>query len=256
MKNLFTLTLILALGAPAAAELAAPALPFIDAAAVRAQPFEKETINIGAAFPGLQTCSFTAVKDKTCVFTCKDGSTVNRPALVSSLVPNGCAKFVMVPGGQPKAAAAGKVYAEGALFAYNRSTRQYDVNTGRTCSVTLWNFRAYNDTQHGSPRDVVSADYTLGGFSDLGNYVSGNAVGSPPEAAFPYTSLQNYLQSGLTKGVDVRILVEGVASAQALVARPVAPTEVYVIKENSASSYFGGDGVKWGYWCDLRGARP
>ncbi|OGR41179.1 MAG: hypothetical protein A2X35_07230 [Elusimicrobia bacterium GWA2_61_42] len=97
MTKTYSMLLILALGAPAAAELAAPQLPFIDAAVVRAQPFEKETINIGAAFPGMQTCGFTAAQGKLCVFTCKDGSTVNRPALASSLVPNGCAKFIMVP---------------------------------------------------------------------------------------------------------------------------------------------------------------
>ncbi len=36
MKNLVTLAMMLALGAPAAAETAAPQLPFLDAAAVRA----------------------------------------------------------------------------------------------------------------------------------------------------------------------------------------------------------------------------
>lgn len=380
MKKNLTLALILALGAPAAAELAAPGLPLIDAASVRASLAEKENINIGAAFPGMQTCGFKAVEGKSCVFACKDGSTVTRPAIQSSLVPNGCAKFVMVPAGAPKAAAAAEavyandrgcsvsveetangytffvqdgarqaflgvlkdyrsgdigafcspaaasrngtevtlscgeqhngglptrgqaaveigdgvtavrvrgevkkplgwktdteisceglrpqkgfrgagpaVSAEGRLFSYNRATKQYDLPTGRSCSVTLKNFKSYNDTEHGSPRDVVSADYVLGGFSDLGNYVTGNAVGTPPEPAFPYVSFQNYLQSGLTKGVDVRITMDGVSSAEALLARPLPPTDVYVTKENSMTSYFGGDGVKWGYWCDLRGGRP
>jgi hypothetical protein len=41
--------MILTLGAPAAAELAAPELPSIDAAVVRSQPFEKESIKISAA---------------------------------------------------------------------------------------------------------------------------------------------------------------------------------------------------------------
>lgn len=106
MKMTFRFLLILALVVPAAAESAAPELPFIDAAVVRSRPFEKENINIGAAFPGMQTCGFTAVHGRTCVFTCKDGSTVNRPAIQSSLVPDGCAKFIMVPAGAPKASAA------------------------------------------------------------------------------------------------------------------------------------------------------
>ena len=162
-----------------------------------------------------------------------------------------------VSAGADKARGSGaQVYAEGRLFAYNRATRQFDTPTGRACSVTLRNFKTFNDTAHGSPRDVVAADYVLGGFSDLGNYVSGTADGTPPEAAFPYTTLQNYLQSGLAKGVDVKIVMDGVASAQDFVSRPKPPTEVYVTKENSMTSYFGGDGVKWGYWCDLRGARP
>jgi hypothetical protein len=106
MKNIFTLSLILALGAPAAAELSAPELPFIDAAAVRAQPFEKENINIGAAFPGMQVCKFAGVQGDTCSFACKDGSTVKRPRLNSTVAQNGgCAMMVMVPAGGPKAAA-------------------------------------------------------------------------------------------------------------------------------------------------------
>lgn len=111
MKIMTNLVLILALGAPAAAELAAPQLPSFDAALVRAGLAEKENIDIGAAFPGMQTCAFKAAENKTCVFACKDGSTVTRPAIQSSLVPNGCAKFVMVPAAAPKAAAAETVYA-------------------------------------------------------------------------------------------------------------------------------------------------
>lgn len=105
MKNTLAFTLILALGAPASAELAAPGLPFIDAAVVRSQPFEKENINLGAAFPGMQVCNFKAVEGKNCLFACKDGSIVSRPAIVSSLVPNGCAKFVMVPAAAAQQAA-------------------------------------------------------------------------------------------------------------------------------------------------------
>lgn len=107
MKNIFTLTLLFALGAPAAAELAAPQLPFIDAAVVRAQPFDKENINIGAAFPGMQVCKFAGVQGDTCSFACKDGSTVKRPRLNSTVAQNGgCAMMVMVPAGGAKAAAA------------------------------------------------------------------------------------------------------------------------------------------------------
>jgi hypothetical protein len=106
MKNKIAFALILALGAPAAAELAAPELPFIDAAVVRSQPFEKESINIGAAFPGMQACKFTGVQGDTCSFACKDGSTVKRPRLNSTVAQNGgCPVMVMVPAGAPKAVA-------------------------------------------------------------------------------------------------------------------------------------------------------
>lgn len=72
-------------------------------------------VNVGAAFPGMQTCSFTAVKDNTCVFTCKNGATVTRPVLQSSLVANGCAKFVMIPSDKNKAA---QSWADAAKAAY------------------------------------------------------------------------------------------------------------------------------------------
>lgn len=256
MTRTFALTLILALGAPAAAEPAAPELPLIDAAVVRAQPFEKENINIGAAFPGMQVCKFTGVQGDTCSFACKDGSVVKRPRLNSAIAQNGgCPTMVMVPAAGEKGRSSAQTYAQGALFAYNRDTRQFDIRTGRACSVTLKNFKSYNDTEHGTPRDVVSAEYVLGGFSDLGSYTAGTAVGSAPEALAPYVSLQNYLPSGLSKGIDVKIFVDNVPSAQALLSRPAPPTSVYVTKENTMSSYFGGDGVKWGYWCDLRGAQ-
>lgn len=107
MKMTFQFLLILALGAPAAAELSAPQLPLIDAAVVREVPFEKENINIGAAFPGMQACKFTGVQGDTCSFACKDGSTVKRPRLNSTVAQNGgCPVMVMVPAGAPKAAPA------------------------------------------------------------------------------------------------------------------------------------------------------
>lgn len=100
MNKTFALSLILAAAAPAAAELPAMELTAIDASAVRAQPFESGKINIGAAFPGMQACNFTAVQGDTCSFTCKDGSTVKRPRLNSSVAQNGgCPFMVMVPAG-------------------------------------------------------------------------------------------------------------------------------------------------------------
>lgn len=325
MKNNIAFALILALAAPAAAQQAAPGLPPIDAAAVRALPLETGVIRPVLAkdfFDGGP--AITPVEDADYVCQDKGGGYAIRAAGRSSKIwqLDGLASgaeeglelgkvFVDMSGlpqrldasgylsfgdqelkidlslrrdqktggmaltaklnGQasplknvpcrsaaaPKAYAAGPaVRAEGRLFSYNRATRQFDIPAGRSCAVTLKNFRSYNDTEHGSPRDVVSADYVLEGFADLGNYVSGNAVGTPPEPAFPYVSFQNYLQSGLTKGVDVRITMDGVSSAAALLARPLPPVDVYVTKENSMTSYFGGDGVKWGYWCDLRGGRP
>lgn len=319
MKNNIAFALILALAAPAAAELAAPRLPPIDAAAVRAGVADRAWDIKQAAFEGP---AITKVEDPD--YICQgagggyairssgrssriwqldgagsgaaEGLELNKVFIDGSGLPRSLKAegYLSFPGqelkvglalrqdpknggemsmtvtvggeatplknvpcvsaGADKSRAAGaQVYAEGRLFSYNRATKQFDTPTGRACSVTLRNFRSYNDTEHGSPRDVVSADYVLGGFSDLGNYVSGNAVGTPPEPAFPYVSFQNYLPSGLTKGIDVSITMDGVSSAAALLARPLPPTDVYVTKENSMSSYFGGDGVKWGYWCDLRG---
>jgi hypothetical protein len=154
-----------------------------------------------------------------------------------------------------KSRAAGvSVYAEGTLFSYNRETRDYDLNTGRSCSVTLEKFKSYIDTEHGSPREVVSARYSLGGFPEPGNYASGTAIGGTPTASFPYVTLENYQSSGLASGTRVKILLEGVPSAQALLDGKVPSAEIYVTNENSVSSYFGGDGVGWGYLCDLRPA--
>ncbi|MCM2267792.1 MAG: hypothetical protein NDI60_08490 [Elusimicrobiales bacterium] len=149
---------------------------------------------------------------------------------------------------------AASVYAEGHLYAYNRATKQYDTDMFLRCSVTLDNFKSYLDTQHGSPREVVSADYRLGGFPELGKLAAGNAVASAPDQYSDYVNLQGYYQSGLSKGVDVNIFIDKVPSAQAFLAGPGTPEHVYVTMENSATSYFGGNGVKWGYWCDLRGA--
>lgn len=81
MTKTYAMFLILALGAPAAAELAAPELPFIDAAVVRAQPFEKGDLNIDAAF-------------------------VKRPGLAATVQQNGGRPApVTAPAGAPKAAA-------------------------------------------------------------------------------------------------------------------------------------------------------
>jgi hypothetical protein len=315
MKNAYSLILTIALAAPAAAQQAAPGLPLLDAAAVRALQAETAVPAAGKAlFDGP---AVTAVVDADYVCQGEGGGYAIRSAGRSSRIwqldasadeglelnkvyidrsglpqalkaegylsfpgqelkvelslrrapANGAMALTAKVGGEtvlrgvpcrsgaaPKAIAGGpSVHAEGRLFSYNRATRQFDIPAGRGCSVTLNNFRSYNDTEHGTPRDVVSADYVLGGFSDLGNYVSGNAVGGAPDKYTPYVTLQNYLPSGLTKGVDVKIFVDNVASPQALLSGRVPPLEVYVVKENSASSYFGGDGVKWGYWCDLRG---
>jgi hypothetical protein len=160
------------------------------------------------------------------------------------------AEITVPEAGRP--AAATRVYAEGRLYAYNKATKQYDIDMALRCSVTLENFKSYLDTAHGSPREVVSADYRLGGFPDLGKYAAGNAVASAPDQYSNYVNLQGYSQTGLTKGVDVTILIDNVPSAQALLARPFQPTEVYVAMEKSATSYFGGDGTKWGYWCNFR----
>lgn len=149
-----------------------------------------------------------------------------------------------------------RVYAEGELFSYNRATRQYDERTGRSCSVTLEDFKSFLDTEHGSPREVVTARYRLEGFPGNGGWTAGTATGGVPSAEFPYVTFQGYQSGGLVTGTDVNILVDDVPSLQALLAGQVRPTDVYAVKENSAASYFGGDGVKWGYRCALPGARP
>ncbi len=148
--------------------------------------------------------------------------------------------------------AAGQINARGTLYAYNRATRQFDLPTGRACALTLRNFKTYTDTDHGSPREVISASYILEGFDEPGNYAAGTAVGSAPTPYTPYVSLQNYLQAGLAKGINVQIFTPNAASAQDLTEGRARPESVHVTRENSASSYFGGDGVKWGYFCDLR----
>lgn len=131
MKTISNLVLILALGAPAAAELPAPQLPLIDAASVRAGLTDKENINIGAAFPGLQACKFTGVQGDTCSFACKDGSTVQRPRLNSSIAQNGgCPTMVMVPAAAPKAARAG-----GGISGTYEFRNSYGEG-----SVTVWQF--------------------------------------------------------------------------------------------------------------------
>jgi hypothetical protein len=179
-----------------------------------------------------------------------------KPVMTASLNGEAALKDVPCqvynPKSEPGRSAAPGVYAEGHLYAYNRATKKYDTDMFLRCSVTLNNFKSYLDTQHGSPRDVVSADYRLGGFPDLGSYAAGNSVALAPDKYSNYVNLQGYDQTGLTKGVDVNIFIDKVASAQAFVAGPLAPLDVYVTMEKSMTSYFGGDGVKWGYWCDFR----
>lgn len=154
MNKTLTLTLILALGAPAAAELAAPQLTAIDAAMVREVPFEKESINIGAAFPGMQACKYTGVQGDTCSFTCKDGSTVKRPRLNSSVAQNGgCALMVMVPAGAPKAAA--PVIANG-VYA-NKDGCTVEVENGANGTLLAVDYRGYR-AMLGVLKDLSSGD--------------------------------------------------------------------------------------------------
>lgn len=323
MKNNIAFALILALAAPAAAQQAAPGLPPIDAAAVRALPLETGVIRPVLAkdfFDGGP--AITPVEDADYVCQDKGGGYAIRAAGRSSKIwqLDGLASgaeeglelgkvFVDMSGlpqrldasgylsfgdqelkidlslrrdqktggmaltaklnGQasplknvPCRAAAAKafggprVHAEGELFSYNRSTGKYDAKTGRTCSVTLEDFKSFLDTEHGSPREVVTARYRLGGFPEHGGWTAGTATSSPPSAEFPYVTFEGYQSGGLVTGTRVNILVEGVASVHALLAGQAPITDVYAVKENSASSYFGGDGVKWGYRCALRGGRP
>ncbi|MBI5745362.1 MAG: hypothetical protein HY952_12535 [Elusimicrobia bacterium] len=188
-----------------------------------------------------------------------DAKNGGKPSMTASL--NGEAVLKNVPcqvynpksePGRSAAAPAARVYAEGHLYAYNRATKQYDTDMFLRCSVTLENFKSYLDTQHGSPRDVVAADYRLGGFPELAKYAAGNSVALAPDKYSDYVNLQGYYQSGLSKGVDVNIFIDKVPSAQAFLANPGTPLDVYVTMENSATSYFGGNGVKWGYWCNFR----
>lgn len=181
-----------------------------------------------------------------------------KPVMTASLNGEAVLKDVPCAVHNPKsepgrsAAPAAKVYAEGHLYAYNRATKKYDTDMFLRCSVTLEKFKSYLDTQHGSPREVVSADYRLGGFPDLGSYAAGNSVALAPDQYSNYVNLQGYDQTGLTKGVDVNIFIDKVPSAQAFVAGPPAPLDVYVTMEKSMTTYFGGNGVKWGYWCNFR----
>ena len=76
MTKTYTLLLILALGAPAAAELAAPELPFIDAAVVRSQPFEMVMVPAGgpkaAAQPVIYNGMYT--NDSGCIVEVENGA--------------------------------------------------------------------------------------------------------------------------------------------------------------------------------------
>ena len=117
MKIIANIALLAALCAPAAA---APASFEALAAQAEAPDTKLPAVNVQAAFPGMQTCSFTEAKENTCVFTCKNGAKVVRPAVQSQFVPNGCAKFVMVPSDyqEKSSARAAQNWAEAAKAAY------------------------------------------------------------------------------------------------------------------------------------------
>lgn len=199
MKNLFTLTLLIALGAPAAAESAAPGLPFIDAAVVRSQPDIKGNIDIGSAFPGMQTCKFAGAQGDTCSFSCQDGSTVKRPRLNSSVAQNGgCALMVMVPAGGPKAAASGE--------------RVYRNDRG--CSVTV---EEHNNGYTLYVRDGASQAF-LGVLKDYSNGDIG-AFCSPASASLKGAALtlscgEQHNGGRPTRGLAVVDMSNGVTAVQ------------------------------------------
>lgn len=199
MKLMSNLVLILTLGAPAAAELAAPQLPLIDAASVRAGLAEKANIDIGAAFPGMQVCKFAGVQGDTCSFACKDGSAVQRPRLNSSIAQNGgCAAMVMVPAGAPKAAAAGEtVYAN-----------------DRGCSVTVEE-RANGYTlfvKDGGRQAFLGVlkDYSSG---DIGAFCS-PAAAALSGAALTLSCGEQHNGGAATRGLAVVEMADGITAVR------------------------------------------
>jgi hypothetical protein len=116
MKRIINIALLAALCAPAAA---APT-SFEVLAGAAASDIKLPAVNVQAAFPGMQTCAFTEAKENTCVFTCKNGAKVVRPAVQSQFIPGGCAKFVMVPSDYQEKSSARAVqnWAEAAKAAY------------------------------------------------------------------------------------------------------------------------------------------
>jgi|GEM_PF-4221993 len=214
MKTTYSMILVLALGAPlAAGGLSAPELPLIDAAMVRAQ----STAMLPAA----------AARD----------ARADNAALKSG----------------PATAYNIKVSAYGALFQYNRNTKKYDVALNQKCSVTVSDFKNFIDTEHGSPEATISARYELRGLPEsLGKYAKGGAQGPAPAEYFPVVSLTGSHDFELASGVTARIELNNARSTQEFFSRPISISRAYLTSENSATAYFGGNGVKWGYMCDVK----
>lgn len=114
--------------------------------------------------------------------------------------------------------------------------------------------KSYIDNDHGSPEETISANYKLAGFPAVAaKYLNGKAEGLAPNEDFRVVSLVDYYkESGYTSGVRVNITLNEAVSTQNFFSKPISITGVRVTFENSATGYFGGEAIKWGYLCEIR----
>ncbi len=154
----------------------------------------------------------------------------------------------------PERASAAQGYAEGSLYQYDKNTKQYSIPLGGKCSISLSNFKSYLDTEHGSPRKLLSADYRLAGFPrEASSHLSGTVTGLPPTEWHTYLGMDKFYEGfGLASGTRVELDINTAPTVEALLGNPITIREARVYSENSANTYFGGNGMKWGYLCKIK----
>ncbi len=174
------------------------------------------------------------------------------PAGLESVIGKLNMEYPLPP--QPEKQNPPQAYANGKLYGYNSGTKKYDIDLNTKCSAAVGNFKSYTDNDHGSPTEAISADYKLAGFPDVAaKYLKGKATGLAPNEDFRVVSLADYYKGpGHTSGVRVNITLNEAVSTQSFFSKPVSITRVRVTFENSATGYFGGEAIQWGYLCEIR----